>query len=84
MCGVFGVRSEEREVARLAYFALFALQHRGQESAGIAVSERRETKSRDYADLIRVTLVKGDDTVRVVGTTLGQLHRPEVTRPRCR
>src|SRR5919109_1676416 len=39
MCGVFGVRSEEREVARLAYFGLFALQHRGQESAGIAVSE---------------------------------------------
>ena len=39
MCGVFGIRSEERDVARLAYFALFALQHRGQESAGIAVSD---------------------------------------------
>ena len=39
MCGVFGVRSVEREVARLTYFGLFALQHRGQESAGIAVSE---------------------------------------------
>ena len=38
MCGVFGVRSESRDVARLSYFALFALQHRGQESAGIAVS----------------------------------------------
>ncbi|HEY6889523.1 MAG TPA: phosphoglycerate dehydrogenase [Solirubrobacter sp.] len=48
------------------------------EERGIAVSERRETKSRDYADLIRVTLVKGDDTVRVVGTTLGQLHRPHL------
>jgi amidophosphoribosyltransferase len=40
MCGVFGVRSDERDVARLTYFGLFALQHRGQESAGIAVSER--------------------------------------------
>ncbi|HVM69954.1 MAG TPA: amidophosphoribosyltransferase [Gaiellaceae bacterium] len=40
MCGVFGVRSAERDVARLAYFGLFALQHRGQESAGIAVSNR--------------------------------------------
>jgi amidophosphoribosyltransferase len=40
MCGVFGVRSAERDVARLAYFGLFALQHRGQESAGIAVSDR--------------------------------------------
>ena len=37
MCGVFGVRSLERDVARLTYFGLFALQHRGQESAGIAV-----------------------------------------------
>ena len=40
MCGVFGIRSQERDVSRLAYFGLFALQHRGQESAGIAVSER--------------------------------------------
>jgi amidophosphoribosyltransferase len=39
MCGVFGIRSESRDVSRLAYFGLFALQHRGQESAGIAVSE---------------------------------------------
>ncbi|MBD0329523.1 MAG: amidophosphoribosyltransferase [Thermoleophilia bacterium] len=40
MCGVFGVRSAERDVARLTYFGLHALQHRGQESAGIAVSDR--------------------------------------------
>jgi amidophosphoribosyltransferase len=39
MCGVFGIRSTERDVSRLAYFGLFALQHRGQESAGIAVSD---------------------------------------------
>ena len=35
-CGVFGVYAPENDVARLAYFALYALQHRGQESAGIA------------------------------------------------
>jgi amidophosphoribosyltransferase len=40
MCGVFGIRSPERDVSRLTYFGLFALQHRGQESAGIAVSDR--------------------------------------------
>ena len=40
MCGVFGVRAPERDVARLSYFGLYALQHRGQESAGIAVSAR--------------------------------------------
>src|SRR3712207_4905387 len=39
MCGLFGIRAPERDVARVAYFGLFALQHRGQESAGIAVSD---------------------------------------------
>jgi amidophosphoribosyltransferase len=38
-CGVFGVFAPASEVARLAYFGLFALQHRGQESAGIAACE---------------------------------------------
>jgi amidophosphoribosyltransferase len=48
MCGVFGVRSADRDVARLAYFGLHALQHRGQEAAGIAVSENnRLTVLRD-------------------------------------
>ena len=39
-CGVFGIFAPEHDVARLAYFALFALQHRGQESAGIAAAPR--------------------------------------------
>lgn len=38
-CGVFGIYAPKREVARLTYFGLYALQHRGQESAGIAVSD---------------------------------------------
>jgi amidophosphoribosyltransferase len=38
-CGVFGIYAPEHDVARLAYFALYALQHRGQESAGIATSD---------------------------------------------
>jgi amidophosphoribosyltransferase len=38
-CGVFGVYAPGNDVARLAYFALYALQHRGQESAGIATSD---------------------------------------------
>src|SRR3954451_4368328 len=38
-CGVFGIYAPEHDVARLAYFALYALQHRGQESAGIAAAE---------------------------------------------
>ena len=38
-CGVFGLLAPEHDVARLSYFALYALQHRGQESAGIATSQ---------------------------------------------
>ena len=38
-CGVIGVYAPGEDVARLAYFGLFALQHRGQESAGIATSD---------------------------------------------
>lgn len=38
-CGVFGIYAPAEEVARLTYYGLFALQHRGQESAGIAVSD---------------------------------------------
>jgi amidophosphoribosyltransferase len=48
MCGVFGLRAPARDVARLTYFGLYALQHRGQESAGIAVCENgRLTAVRD-------------------------------------
>ncbi len=38
-CGVFGIYAPEQDVAKLAYFGLYALQHRGQESAGIATFE---------------------------------------------
>ena len=38
-CGVFGVWAPGEDVAKLAYYGLYSLQHRGQESAGIAVSD---------------------------------------------
>ena len=38
-CGLFGVWAPGEDVARLTYFGLFAQQHRGQESAGMAVSD---------------------------------------------
>jgi amidophosphoribosyltransferase len=48
MCGVFGIYAPGRDVSRLTYFGMYALQHRGQESAGIAVSDgRRVTAVRE-------------------------------------
>jgi len=55
MCGVFGICAPGRDVARLTYFGLHALQHRGQESAGIAVSEQgRLTALRDLGLVAQV------------------------------
>src|SRR4051812_29873280 len=55
MCGVFGIHAPDRDVARLTYFGLHALQHRGQESAGIATSERgRLTALRDLGLVTQV------------------------------
>ncbi|MDN5717394.1 MAG: amidophosphoribosyltransferase, partial [Janibacter sp.] len=41
-CGVFGVWAPGEDVAKLTYYGLYALQHRGQESAGIATSNGRQ------------------------------------------
>ena len=55
MCGLFGIHAPGRDVARVTYFGLFALQHRGQESAGIAVSDGgRLTALRDMGLVTQV------------------------------
>jgi amidophosphoribosyltransferase len=55
MCGVFGIRAPGRDVARITYFGMYALQHRGQESAGIAVSDgRRVTALREMGLVAQV------------------------------
>ena len=54
-CGVFGIYAPGEDVARLTYFALFALQHRGQESAGIATTDGKDILV--YADMGMVTHV---------------------------
>jgi D-3-phosphoglycerate dehydrogenase len=48
------------------------------EERGIQVSERKEAAARDFTDLVRVTVVSGGERIRVVGTTLGQVHRPHL------
>src|SRR5256885_8510179 len=48
MCGIVGIwnpeRADQTEAARLAFFSLYALQHRGQESAGIAATDGRDMR----------------------------------------
>src|SRR4051795_2639773 len=52
-CGVFGVSTPHGEgVAQLAFFGLFALQHRGQEAAGIAVSDGSRVRTHKEAGLV--------------------------------
>jgi D-3-phosphoglycerate dehydrogenase len=48
------------------------------EERGIEVSERNELHARDFTDLVRVTIVAAGEPARVVGTTLGQRHRPHL------
>src|SRR3954451_14000577 len=43
-CGVFGIYAPGEDVARITFFGLYALQHRGQESAGIAVADGEEVR----------------------------------------
>ena len=61
-CGVFGICAPGREVARLAFFGLYALQHRGQESAGIATCDGRSAYSHKGMGL--VSQVFNEDNLR--------------------
>ncbi len=51
-CGVYGVTTEGRQVARMIHFGLFALQHRGQESAGMAVWDGADLNVRKGMGLV--------------------------------
>jgi D-3-phosphoglycerate dehydrogenase / 2-oxoglutarate reductase len=48
------------------------------EERGIAISETSSAHARDFTDLLRVAVVSGGERTRVVGTTLGQMHRPHL------
>jgi amidophosphoribosyltransferase len=51
-CGVFGIMAPNEDVARLTFFGLFALQHRGQESAGIASSDGTDIHAFTHLGLV--------------------------------
>ena len=63
-CGVIGVWAPGEEVSKLAYYGLYALQHRGQESAGIATSDGKHIKV--YKDVGLVSQVFDESTLRAL------------------
>ena len=71
-CGVFGIYAPEHDVARLAYFALYALQHRGQESAGIATCEDGHITTQ--RDLGLVSQVFDERSLRALGGDMAVGH----------
>jgi amidophosphoribosyltransferase len=71
-CGVFGVYAPGSDVARLAYFALYALQHRGQESAGIAASDQGHIVT--VRDLGLVSQVFDEEKLRALQGQMAVAH----------
>ncbi|MFH0942239.1 MAG: amidophosphoribosyltransferase [Chloroflexota bacterium] len=71
-CGVFGVYAPDEDIARLTFFAHFALQHRGQESAGIATSDGN--KIQVYANMGLVSQVFSEASLANLGGHIGIGH----------
>ncbi|HLI48559.1 MAG TPA: amidophosphoribosyltransferase [Chthonomonas sp.] len=63
-CGIFGIYAPGEEVSRIAFFGLFALQHRGQESAGIAVSDGHSIRL--HKEMGLVTQVFNEERIRAL------------------
>ena len=59
-CGVFGIFAPGEDVARITFFGLYALQHRGQESAGIATSDGRDLFVHTSLGLVNRAFEPGD------------------------
>ncbi len=77
-CGVFGVYAPDEDVARLTFFALFALQHRGQESAGIATTDGK--KLQVYAKMGLVSQVFDEDSLSHLTGNIAIGHNRYSTR----
>ena len=75
-CGVFGVFAPGEDVATLTYFGLYALQHRGQESAGIATSNGEQILV--YKDMGLVSQVFDEGNLKTLQghMAVGQARHP--------
>jgi amidophosphoribosyltransferase len=71
-CGVFGVYGQGLDVGRLTFFGLFQLQHRGQESSGIAVSDGQRIASHKAMGL--VTHVYNEEIIESLSGYMGIGH----------
>jgi amidophosphoribosyltransferase len=80
-CGVFGVWAPDEDVAKLAYYGLYALQHRGQEAAGIAVSDFSNVIV--YKDLGLVAQVFDESTLNSLTGALAIGHTRYSTTGSC-
>ncbi|MFC2072926.1 amidophosphoribosyltransferase [Chloroflexota bacterium] len=77
-CAVVGVYAPNEDVARLTFFALFALQHRGQESSGIATTDGRGLQV--YADMGLVSQVFNEDSLSQLTGNIAIGHNRYSTR----
>ena len=77
-CGVVGIYAPGEDVARLTFFALFALQHRGQESAGIATTDGKRLQV--YADMGLVSQVFDEDSLSQLTGDIAVGHTRYSTR----
>lgn len=71
-CGVFAIYDPDGDCARSAYYGLYALQHRGQESCGIAVNNNRDITY--YKDMGLVNEVFNNDIIEKLGGTMAIGH----------
>jgi amidophosphoribosyltransferase len=77
-CGVVGIYAPSEDVARITFFALFALQHRGQESAGIATADGE--KLQIYANLGLVSQVFDEESLSRLTGNIAIGHNRYSTR----
>ncbi len=70
-CGVVGISSSDDTAARMAFFGLYALQHRGQEAAGIAVADGRAVRVHKDMGLVSQVFEQGTLDPLVGGMAIG-------------
>lgn len=88
-CGLFGIYSRSSEIAEVLHLGLFALQHRGQEAAGFAISDGRELRCYKDLGLIQDIYTKGEirffkghlGVAHTRYSTQGESARPENAQP---